>query len=84
MCNHQWRKVFEAGLFGGSFPIGYECVLCKEWVSMNALTPAGMGGTVLEKSARLVGACGGQGETSSGERYREQIIDENGNLTITQ
>lgn len=84
MHEHRWRKVYEENLFGGPSCIGWECVDCNEYVSINALTPAGLSGTVLEKSARLVGPLGGIGETSSGKRYREQIVDEDGKLTIIE
>jgi hypothetical protein len=84
MCKHRWRKVFEEFLLGGMSPIGYECVDCKEFISNNQLTPAGLGGIVLENSARLVAPCGGRSKTSSGEFYREQIIDEYGKLTIIE
>jgi hypothetical protein len=48
------------------------------------LTPVGIGGTILKRSARLSAPCGGLSKTSSGELYREQIIDENGHLTIVK
>jgi len=82
MHEHRWRKVFEESLLGGADHIGWECVDCGEYINNNSLTPMGLGGIVLKNSARLSAPCGGYSETSSGERYREQIIDESGNLTI--
>ena len=83
-CSHRWRQVHEEFLLGGSFPVGWECVDCKKFVSGDKITPAGLGGVVLKKSARLVGPHGGRGQTSSGKSYKEQIIDEDGKLTIVK
>ena len=82
MCDHTWRKVFEELLIGGMSLIGWECTLCGKYVGSHELTPSGLGGIVLARSARLYAPCGGVGVTSSGKKYREQIIDEDGTLTI--
>ena len=84
LCSHCWRKVYEEFLLGGLFLIGWECVNCKEFVSCNKITPSGLGGVSLENSARLIGPHGGHGQTSNGESYKEQIIDEQGHLTIVK
>ena len=81
-CSHRWRQVHDEFLLGGSFPCGWECVDCNKFVSSNEVTPEGPGGKILKKSARLVGPHGGHGQTSDGKSYKEQIIDENGKLTI--
>uniref|UniRef100_A0A6M3K1W8 Uncharacterized protein n=1 Tax=viral metagenome TaxID=1070528 RepID=A0A6M3K1W8_9ZZZZ len=81
-CNHRWRKIYEEGLVGPPFPSGFECIDCDEYVAMSDLTPAGIGGTVLEKACRLVGPHGGCGNCSDGTTYKEQIVDEQGNLII--
>jgi len=83
-CNHRWRKVYEEVRIFPPFPIGWECVDCNKYVSMGEITPEGIGGTVLEKACRLVGPHGGCGNCSDGSIYKEQIVDENGNLTITR
>jgi hypothetical protein len=82
MCNHKWRKVFEEFILCGSFPVGWECTECKEFVSLDSLTPAGLEGTVLKNSARLIAPHGGTSQTSEGNPYKEQIVDEDGNLSI--
>ena len=85
MCDHRWREVYEELIMiGGSFSTGWECVDCGEFVSKDCLTPAGLSGTILKKSARLVGPHGGYGNTADGTRYKEQIIDENGVLHIIE
>ena len=84
MCDHRWRKVYEQGIIGITIPSGWECVDCKEYVSMDKLTPAGLPGIILEKSARLVGINGGCGNCSDGSVYKEQIVDEDGELTIVR
>lgn len=82
MCDHKWRKVYEEFLLGGSFPVGWECTECMKFVSIGELTPEGLEGKVLKNSARLVAPHGGTSQTSNGKSYKEQIIDEDGNLTI--
>ena len=84
MCKHEWRKVYEEFLLGGAFPVGWECIHCKRFIPNSNLTPAGLSGRVLEKAMRLVGPHGGRGMTSTGKPYKEQIVDENGELTIIE
>jgi hypothetical protein len=79
---HRWRVVHEEFLMGGTFPVGWECVDCKKFVSEGELTPAGLGGVVLNNAARLIAPHGGYSRTSDGKPYKEQIIDEHGKLTI--
>lgn len=81
MCNHRWRQVFEEFLLGGTFSVGWECVDCSMFKSNNQLTPEGLSGTIL-KGARLVAPHGGTSQTSTGKPYKEQIVDEHGNLEI--
>lgn len=81
-CTHRWRSVYEAFLLGGSFLIGWECVDCEEYVSQQEMKPIGVGGVVLAKAARLIAPHGGNGRTGSGQPYHEQIISEDGVLTI--
>ena len=82
LCFHRWRRVYEEFLLGGSFQCGWECTDCKKFISNQELTPNGIEGIVLEKSARLVGPHGGYGNTLDGSSYKEQIINEEGKLTI--
>lgn len=82
MCNHRWRRVFEESLIGGAFSVGWECTTCGDYVANSDITPAGLGGIVLEKAARLHGPLGARSITSAGKPYKEQIIDEDGNLII--
>jgi hypothetical protein len=84
MCSHRWRRVYEEFLLGGSFPTGWECVDCGKSVDNDSITPAGLGGVVLDRAARLVGPHGGYGQRSDGRRYKEQIVDENGVLTVIE
>lgn len=84
MCDHRWRKVYEQAVFGGAFQVGWECVKCKNYVSNGSMTPTGLGGIVLDKAARLIGPHGGRGNTSDGAQFKEQIVDENGQLTIVR
>ena len=83
-CNHRWRKLYEHGIVGLPFLVAWECVDCGKSISMGELTPTGIGGTVLEKACRLVGPHGGCGNCSDGSTYKEQIVDEGGNLTIVR
>jgi len=82
ICYHKWRKVYEENLFGGTSLIGWECVTCNEYHDINSLTPEGLSGIILKNSAHLHAPCGGQSRTSKGVLYREQFVDEEGNLTI--
>ncbi len=82
MCDHSWRQVHEEALFGGSFPVGWECTKCNLYRSNYELTPAGLGGTI-SNTHRLVGPHGCRSQTSAGKPYTEQIIGENSYLTIT-
>ena len=81
---HRWRRLYEEFLLGGAFQVGYECIDCPEYVPNESLTPDGLPGTFLKKAMRLVGPHGGWGQTSEGMPYKEQIVDENGNLTIVR
>lgn len=83
-CLHRWRRLHEELLMGGHYPIGWECTECKKFVSNSEITPEGLGGIVLKNSHRLVGPHGGCGNTSDGKVYKEQIIDEDGKLTIVR
>ena len=82
MHTHRWRQVHEEALLGGSYRIGWECVDCKAYVSNGDVTPAGLGGVVLEKAARLVGPHGCRSQCTDGSTYKEQIVDEDGHLSI--
>ena len=84
MCKHNWRRVYEQFLLGGAFPVGWECVDCGEYKGNEQMTPAGLGGRVIPNAARLMGPHGGRGETSTGETFKEQIIGEDGKLTIVK
>ena len=81
---HRWRRLHEQALLGGSFSIGWECSICGEFVSNNELTPTGIEGIVLKKAARLVGPHGGYGTCTDGSAYKEQIINEDGELQIVR
>ena len=81
-CSHRWRQVHEEFLLGGSFPVGWECVDCNKFISINEAMPVGLGGVVLKNAVRLVGPHGGHGQTSDGKPYKEQIVDEDGKLTV--
>ena len=80
-CEHQWRQVYEEFLMGGMFPDGWECLRCGKFVSQNAVPPTGLGGVIVE-GAKLVGPHGGQGNTSDGRRYKEQIVHPDGRLEV--
>ena len=79
---HRWRKVYEESLIGGAFQTGWECEICREYHSIYDITPDGLQGITLKTAARLVGPHGGRGNTSGGDIYKEQIVDEDGTLTI--
>ena len=81
-CDHEWRQLYEEALFGGVFSIGWECVVCGEYVPKDKLTPAGLPGKVLGQAKRLVGPHGSRSITSSGQSYSQQVIDESGKLKI--
>ena len=78
---HRYRKVYEEALFGGTFPVGWECIDCGHFVSQHKITPAGLDGTIVG-GAILRGPHGCKSFTSSGETYSKQVIDENGKLTV--
>lgn len=80
ICSHRWRKVYDVVVFIGipSF-IGWDCLVCKKFVSKDELTPEGLGG-VITKAQRLCGP----GECSDGSTFKEQLADENGILTIVR
>ena len=83
-CNHRWREVHEETVFiGGNISVGWECVVegCNMYVDKSKLTPAGLEGVVTNQH-RLIGPHGGRGQCSDGSTYKEQIIDEEGKLTI--
>ncbi len=61
--------------------MGWECIECTEFKGDHDLTSAGLPGQVVG-GAKLVAPHGGVSKTSSGKLYKEQIVDENGNLTI--
>jgi hypothetical protein len=79
-CHHRWRRVYDLIIFIGmpSFA-GWDCLVCGKFVSNDELTPEGLGG-VVTKAQRLCGP----GECSDGSRYKEQLVDENGVLTIVR
>jgi hypothetical protein len=74
-CEHEWRKVHEQAIFGGSFAVGWECRKCNKYIANSDLTPNGLPGKLL-KQHRLVGAHGGGIATSSGKTCKSQIYDE--------
>ena len=78
---HRYRKVYEEALFGGAFPVGWECIDCGHFVPQQGITPAGLDGITVG-GAILIGPHRCKGLTSSGETYSKQVIDENGNLTV--
>ena len=80
-CSHQWRQIHEESLLGGSFPIGFRCMLCNKFVGQHELTPAGLAGH--ETGEReLIGPHGNQSRTASGQSYRKQIIRKDGTLEV--
>jgi hypothetical protein len=82
MCEHKWRRIHEEFLLGGSFPVGYRCVECNQFVSDSQLTPLGMGGVLLDED-ELVGPHGCCSSLSDGSVYRRQIYNKKTNtLTI--
>ena len=78
---HRWAQFYEAGLIGGSFPVGWKCLDCNEWVNQGNMTPAGLTGTIL-KEKHLSGPHGGRGNCENGDIYKEQILHEDGRLEI--
>ena len=80
-CEHEWIKVHEQLIIGGSFPIGWQCSGCNKFVSISAITPAGLAGHTTGKH-KLVGIHGGNGNCADGSIYKEQILHEDGRLEI--
>ena len=78
-CNHEWRRVHEQSIIGGSFPIGWKCRKCGEYMDASALTPAGLPGTVVNEH-ELVGINGARVRNGSGGTCSRQIVHENGEL----
>jgi hypothetical protein len=81
-CHHLWRRVYEEFLLGGSFPIGWECKKCGEFLPQHKVTPEGVPGGVEEGEAKLIAPHGGVGQCADGSPYKEQIVDAHGNLFI--
>jgi len=80
ICNHVWIKVHEQFLLGGSFPIGWECSLCRLFIFNDELTPIGLSGSISGKS-KLIGVHGCKVISASGRISSYQLLDENNNLT---
>lgn len=78
---HRWRVVHEQSLIGGSYPVGWDCLVCGKYVDNAHLTPEGLGGEVT-KAARLLGPHGGVGNTADWRIFKEQILSEDGQLTV--
>ena len=82
-CGHEWRKVHEEFLLGGHTHAGWRCRKCEKFVSASEVTPAGIGGTVLNEH-ELVGPHGGCGNCADGSVYRKQILHEDGRLEVVR
>ena len=80
-CNHLWDKIYEEGLIGGHFVIGWQCSRCDKWVDSNSLTPEGLPGQISNIHI-LVGPHSGCGNCSDGSVYKKQIIHPDGRLEI--
>ncbi len=80
-CRHQWQKVHEEALFGGTFPIGYQCKVCNEFVNINDVPLKGLPGVDTKEHA-LVGPHGGKGHRADGSTYSRQIYYPNGKLEV--
>lgn len=80
-CSHQWQRVHEEMLFGGSSVLGYRCKICRQFIPLCEMTPAGLGGISTGEEV-LHGPCGGNGSLSDGTPYREQIVYPDGRLEI--
>lgn len=71
---HKWYKLYEDSILGiGPSLIAWKCSECEASVSPNEITPAGIGGTVLNEQ-RLIGPHGCRGQCSDGSTYKEQIF----------
>ena len=79
---HKWRRVFEQCFIGPPFQTGWECTECREFHHIADMKPSGLPGITLEKASRLVGPHGGHGNCKDGSVYKEQLVDEDGKLTI--
>jgi hypothetical protein len=82
ICEHIWRRVYEEFLLGGTFPVGWECKRCGEFIEQGKVTPAGLSGQVLHQEGRLIGPHGARGQCADGSSYKEQIVDSEGTLHI--
>ena len=80
-CQHEWDKVHEECLIGGTFPIGWQCRKCNKYVPVAEISPAGLPGVGTGRNV-LVAPHGAVGVTSSGQRYRRQVLEADGKLTI--
>ncbi len=80
-CNHQWQRMHEEMIFGGIAPAGFRCKICRQYVSLSDLTPAGLGGANTGEEV-LQGPNGGNGNLSDGTVYREQIIYPDGSREV--
>lgn len=81
-CQHQWQKIHEEFLLGGSCPIGYQCKICNTFVRNDQIPISGLPG-IDTKEQVLYGPHGGIGTRSDGTKYKKQTYYPNGKLEIT-
>jgi hypothetical protein len=81
-CEHEWDRVHEECIIGGTFPIGWKCRKCNKYVDTNEITPSGLPGLGTTGRHVLIAPHGTVGVTSSGQRYRRQVLEADGTLTI--
>ena len=80
-CSHSWDHMFEAGIIGGQFPVGWKCSKCGKFVDVSDVGVAGLEGVDSGRKI-LVGPHGVWGNCSDGSIYKQQIIHANGWLEI--
>lgn len=72
---HEWTRVHEQSLLGGSFPVGWECEGCRTYLLDSQVTPERLQGIQTTRH-KLIGIGGGRIISLSGRDSRVQVYDE--------
>lgn len=78
-CEHQWQKIHEEFLLGGTFPIGYKCKLCNKFINITDIPITGISGIDTGEQV-LFGPHGCKSKCSDGSTYTKQTLYPGGSL----
>lgn len=80
-CAHQWQRVHEEFVLGGTVPIGYQCRVCNKFVNQSDVPITGLPGRDTGEQV-LIGHHGTHGTCRDGSHYKKQIIHTDGTLEV--